>query len=189
MLSKNNKLFDAFNNFFNEKEQYSKKELIEFAKKAYDDNYKNLKKKNDENKEKKPLNAYQLFMREQRIILNKRENERTNGEKKKSTELMKEIAELWKSQKIRIETNKVKEMFVNEELEKEKKDIKNSSDEEEQESTIIQIKNKKKSSSVKSKEIVKKNEEKEKNDIEEQENKLVKNILNIKLKKLENKKE
>ena len=93
------KIMSSFNKFFEENQNYSRKELLEFAKKAYDDNYKKSKKVVDENAEKKPLNSYQLFMKEQRVILNKRENERTDVEKKKSTELMKEIAEMWKLQK------------------------------------------------------------------------------------------
>ena len=99
MPSNSEKIMNSFNTFFEENSTYSRKELLEFAKKAYDDNYKKSKKVVDENAEKKPLNAYQLYMKEQRIILNKRENERTDGEKKKSTELMKEIAEMWKIQK------------------------------------------------------------------------------------------
>jgi len=99
MPNNTEKIMDSFNTFFEENENYSRKELLEFAKKVYDDNCKKTKKVVDENAEKKPLNAYQLFMKEQRVILNKRENERTDGEKKKSTELMKEIAEMWKNQK------------------------------------------------------------------------------------------
>ena len=99
MPSNTEKIMNSFNTFFEENQNYSRKELLEFAKKAYDDNYKKSKKVVDENAVKKPLNAYQLFMKEQRIILNKRENERTDGEKKKSTELMKEIAEMWKNKK------------------------------------------------------------------------------------------
>jgi hypothetical protein len=70
----------------------------------------------DENAEKKPLNSYQLFMKEQRVILNKRENERTDGEKKKSTELMKEIAEMWKLQKTRIEKKEDNKPIENDNL-------------------------------------------------------------------------
>lgn len=103
MPSNTEKIINSFDKFFEENQNYSRKELLEFAKKAYDDNYKKSKKVVDENAVKKPLNAYQLFMKEQRIILNKRENERTDGEKKKSTELMKEIAEMWSNNKIRIE--------------------------------------------------------------------------------------
>lgn len=114
MSSNKNKILECFNKFFESNETYTKKELLEFAKKSYDENYKKSKKVIDENAIKKPLNAYQLFMKEQRVILNKRENEKILGEeKKKSTELMKEIAELWKVQKIRIE--KKEEIEVKEE--------------------------------------------------------------------------
>jgi len=75
-------IISALEKYFEENENYTRKELLEYSKKIYDENY------------KKKLNAYQLFMKEQRVILNNRE-----GEKKKSTELMKEIAELWKQQK------------------------------------------------------------------------------------------
>jgi hypothetical protein len=100
MSSNKDKILECFNKFFESNETYTKKELLEFAKKSYDENYKKSKKVVDENAVKKPLNAYQLFMKEQRAILSKRENEKPDGvEKKKSTELMKEIAEMWKVQK------------------------------------------------------------------------------------------
>ena len=94
MLSDNDKIITSFNNFFDENEKYTRKELLEFANKIYDENF---------NKIKKPLNAYQLFMKEQRAILNIRENEKIDGIKKKSTELLKEIAEMWKQRKNLIE--------------------------------------------------------------------------------------
>jgi hypothetical protein len=98
-MPNNDNIISSFNTFFEANETYTRKEFVEYAKKVYDDNCKKTKKVVDENAVKKPLNAYQLFMKEQRVILNKRENERTDGEKKKSTELMKEIAELWKIHK------------------------------------------------------------------------------------------
>ena len=109
MPSNTDKIMSSFNTFFEENQNCSRKELLEFAKKAYDDNYKKSKKVIDENAEKKPLNAYQLYMKEQRVILNKRENERTDGEKKKSTELMKEIAEMWKIHKEKKEEKPIEE--------------------------------------------------------------------------------
>jgi hypothetical protein len=133
MPNNTEKILNSFNTFFEENENYSRKELLEFSKKVYDDNCKKTKKVVDENAEKKPLNAYQLFMKEQRVILNKRENERTDGEKKKSTELMKEIAEMWKNQKIRIEK---KEMFK-EDNKPNKKELNISNDDEDQEAKII----------------------------------------------------
>ena len=158
MPSNTEKIMSSLNKFFEENQNCSRKELLEFAKKAYDDNYKKSKKVVDENAEKKPLNSYQLYMKEQRVILNKRENERTDGEKKKSTELMKEIAEMWKLQKTRIEKKeddkpikneddklkerelksfiKMKEMFKDDNKPKEK-EIKVENDEEENEAKII----------------------------------------------------
>ncbi len=53
-----------------------------------------------EEKPEKKLNAYQLFMKEQMPILQKRENDKTGGEaKKKPRELMSEISEMWKTKK------------------------------------------------------------------------------------------
>jgi hypothetical protein len=119
------KIMNSFNKFFEENQNYSRKELLEFAKKAYDDNYKKSKKVIDENAEKKPLNSYQIFMKEQRVILNKRENERTDGEKKKSTELMKEIAEMWKLQKTRIEKKEDNKPIENEYDKLKERELKN----------------------------------------------------------------
>lgn len=51
-------------------------------------------------KPEKKLNAYQIFMKEQMPLLQKRENEKAEGEiKKKPKELMSEISEMWKMQK------------------------------------------------------------------------------------------
>lgn len=51
-------------------------------------------------KPKKKLNGYQAFMKEQMPLLQKRENEKKEGEaKKKPKELMSEISEMWKMKK------------------------------------------------------------------------------------------
>jgi organic radical activating enzyme len=51
-------------------------------------------------KPEKKLNAYQAFMKEQMPLLQKRENEKEDGEaKKKPRELMSEISEMWKMKK------------------------------------------------------------------------------------------
>jgi hypothetical protein len=140
MISNTTKIMNGFNTFFESNETYTRKELLEFAKKNYDDNYKKTKKVVDENAIKKPLNAYQLFMKEQRIILNKRESERTDGEKKKSTELMKEIAEMWKIHKANNEIKKdIKEKEDEEEnVEENKKEIKKDSKEKEDEEENVE---------------------------------------------------
>ncbi len=57
-------------------------------------------KEEGEEKPEKKLNAYQVFMKEQMPILQKRENEKGEGEqKKKPRELMTEISEMWKLKK------------------------------------------------------------------------------------------
>ena len=51
-------------------------------------------------KPEKKLNAYHAFMKEQMPLLQKRENEKKEGEaKKKPKELMSEISEMWKMKK------------------------------------------------------------------------------------------
>jgi hypothetical protein len=51
-------------------------------------------------KPEKKLNAYQIFMKEQMPLLQKRENEKGEGKaKKKPRELMSEISEMWKMKK------------------------------------------------------------------------------------------
>ena len=51
-------------------------------------------------KTEKKLNAYQVFMQEQMTILQERENQKGEGEKKKKPrELMTEISEMWKLKK------------------------------------------------------------------------------------------
>lgn len=54
----------------------------------------------EEEKPAKKLNAYQVFMKEQMPLLQKRENDKPEGEPKlKPRELMTEISELWKAKK------------------------------------------------------------------------------------------
>ncbi len=150
-----NNIIKSFENFFNENETYSKKDLLEFAKKTYDENSKDLKKKvskkNNEEKEKKPLNSYQIFMKEQRAILNKRESEKDEGEEKiSSKDLMREIANMWNEKKTTLPplSHKPKEMFVEEVPEKKKvlPPINNDADDE---AVIINTKTSKKTISVK----------------------------------------
>ena len=89
-----NKLFEDKNNTFTKKE-FADTILIA-ARYAYDTYYSNKKtkkNKNTEDKPKKELSKYQLFMKEQMKIL-KEENK-----DKKPNELMKEIAQMWKIKK------------------------------------------------------------------------------------------
>lgn len=154
-LNRMDKIVKSFNNFFEENETYSKKELLEFAKKTYDENSKELKKKsskkNDEEKEKKPLNAYQLFMKEQRAILNKRESEKGEGEEKlNSKDLMREIASMWNERKTALPpiVKKPKEMFV-EEVPETKKVLPPINNDADDEAVVIDTKPPKKTIAVK----------------------------------------
>jgi len=53
-----------------------------------------------EEKPAKKLNAYQVFMKEQMPLLQKRENDKPEGQAKlKPRELMTEISEMWKAKK------------------------------------------------------------------------------------------
>ena len=92
-----NKLFEDKNNTFTKKEFTDS--MITACKYAYDTYYttKKTKKNNkNEDKPKKELSKYQLFMQEQMKILKEQNAD------KKPNELMKEIAEMWKIKK---ETN------------------------------------------------------------------------------------
>ena len=144
-IKNSEKIIEDLSSFFEKNETYTRKEFLEYAKEVYDNNFKKTKKVVDENAEKKPLNAYQLFMKEQRVILKKRENEKNDGsEKMKSTEIFKEIAGMWKLQKSRIEAkpdeNKLEKI---DEEPKEEEKLKISNDEEQNEAKLIEKKSKK----------------------------------------------
>lgn len=150
-IKNSEKIIEDLSSFFEKNETYTRKEFLEYAKEVYDNNFKKTKKVVDENAEKKPLNAYQLFMKEQRVILKKRENEKTDGsEKMKSTEIFKEIAGMWKLQKSRIEAkpdeNKLEKI---DEEPKEEEKLKISNDEEQNEAKLIEKKSKKVSKETK----------------------------------------
>lgn len=150
-IKNSEKIIDDLSSFFEKNETYTRKEFLEYAKEVYDNNFKKTKKVVDENAEKKPLNAYQLFMKEQRVILKKRENEKNDGsEKMKSTEIFKEIAGMWKLQKSRIEAkpdeNKLEKI---DEEPKEEEKLKISNDKEQNEAKLIEKKSKKVSKEAK----------------------------------------
>jgi hypothetical protein len=93
----NNKILSELDVFFkNHEKGYTKKEIIDFIKTTYD----NAK----EVKTKKPLNAYQIFVKEQKAILN------SQSDKKSNKELMTYIRELWKEKKEPKEMKDMKEM-------------------------------------------------------------------------------
>jgi len=151
-IKNSEKIIEDLSTFFEKNETYTRKEFLEYAKEVYDNNFKKMKKVVDENAEKKPLNAYQLFMKEQRVIIKKRENEKSDGsEKMKSTEIFKEIAGMWKLQKSRIEAkadDKVDDKKL-EKIDEEPKELKISNDEEQNEAKVIEKKLKKGSKEVK----------------------------------------
>lgn len=81
------------------KKEVNSDEEGEVIKKGKKGGKKAAKEEGEEKPEKK-LNAYQVFMKEQMPILQKRENEKGEGEqKKKPRELMTEISEMWKLKK------------------------------------------------------------------------------------------
>jgi len=95
-----NSIVNDIKKFFEEKDnKFTKKELSDFlstsAKNAYDENIILKKKinKKDDNKPKKPLTEYQLFMKEQMEIL------KAKNDGKKPNDLMKEIGQMWKLKK------------------------------------------------------------------------------------------
>ena len=89
-----NKLFEDKNNTFTKKE-FTDAILIasKYAYNTYYSTKKTKKNKITEDKPKKELSKYQLFMQEQMKILKEENSD------KKPNELMKEIAQMWKNKK------------------------------------------------------------------------------------------
>jgi len=112
-------IINELNKFFEDNSDgYTRKDLITCIKNAYDNSNtsrkRRNKKKDGEIKEKKPLNAYQLFVKEQMTIL--KNTEEINNHK----ELMKKISELWKkSKEVEKEIKKEVEKEIKKEIEKE----------------------------------------------------------------------
>lgn len=117
-------ILDAIKNYFEKNETYTKKEFIDIIKVIYDNNAKNKKKsrktkEDGEEKEKKPLNDYQIFMKEQRAIINVRESDKDINERLNTREIMKEIAEKWQLKKKGLLEDTKEFLKSNEEEEKE----------------------------------------------------------------------
>ena len=110
-------IINVLNKFFEDNSDgYTRKDLITCIKNAYDNSNtskkRRNKKKDEEIKEKKPLNAYQLFVKEQMTIL--KNTEEINNHK----ELMKKISELWKkSKEVEKEIKKEVEKEIKKEIE------------------------------------------------------------------------
>lgn len=104
-----NNITCEINKFFDSKEnKFTKKEFADFisktAKDTYDSYYCSKKKgskraskkssdDSTEEKPKKPLSEYQIYMKEQMSIL------KSKGDGKKPNDLMKEIGAMWKAKK------------------------------------------------------------------------------------------
>ena len=87
--STNDAILNAIKSFLDNNESFTKKEFLDTMKTIYDNNNKKFKKskKSNDEKEKKPLNAYQEFMKEQRPIINARENSKSEDEVKLNTKI------------------------------------------------------------------------------------------------------
>lgn len=78
----------------------AKAKPVKAAKKPTKKEAKEAAKKDEEEKPKKELNGYQKFVKEHMPTLKARENAKDDGEeKKKASELMKEIGEMWQAAK------------------------------------------------------------------------------------------
>ena len=112
-MSANSKIVEDIKTFLDGNEKCNKKEFVAVCCTAFDDHKtkgkksaaKKTAKKEDklsdeEEKPKKELSGYQKFVKEHMPILKAREDEKGDGEtKKKASELMKEIGELWQAEK------------------------------------------------------------------------------------------
>ncbi len=88
--------------FFEENKSFTKKDLVSFVSKSFDSHKKSVKlNKKDEadDKPKREPTAYQLFVKSTLPSLKAREDAKNEGEEKlKQTELIKEVAKMWKEQ-------------------------------------------------------------------------------------------
>jgi len=113
-MSANAKIVEDIKTFLDGNEKCNKKEFVAACGTAFDDHKtkgkksaakKSVAKKEDksddeEEKPKKELSGYQKFVKEHMPILKAREDGKGDGEtKKKASELMKEIGELWQAEK------------------------------------------------------------------------------------------
>ncbi len=107
MASINELLLNDIKHFFEENESFTKKDLVSFVGKVFDmhkpvaTRKKSLKlgkeKKVDDEKPKRAPTAYQLFVKETLPELKAREDAKGEGEEKlKQTDLIKEVAKMWK---------------------------------------------------------------------------------------------
>ncbi len=109
MTAANNELLlSDIKQFFEENESFTKKDLVSFVSKSFDSHktaaprkksVKQGKKEEGDEKPKRPPTAYQLFVKATLPELKAREDAKGEGEEKlKQTELIKEVAKMWKEQ-------------------------------------------------------------------------------------------
>jgi hypothetical protein len=136
-MSLKTQLLDAITTILNDKTSLnSKKKFIKLVGDEFDKIYNN-------NKKEKKLNSYQLFMKEQMSILNERENNKSDGEiKLKKSELLSEIAKLWKLHKDKSEAE-IKDKSEAEVKEEIKQEVKDKSEAEVKDKSEAEVKKKK----------------------------------------------
>jgi len=106
-MSAKKQLVENIKSFLDHNEKCNKKEFLIACGAAFEEHKtkgkKSVKKEKDDNGDEKPkkeLSGYQKFVKEQMPMLKAREDEKKEGEtKKKASELMKEIGELWQIEK------------------------------------------------------------------------------------------
>ncbi len=136
-MSLKTQLLDAITTILNDKTSLnSKKKFIKLVGDEFDKIY-------NSNKKEKKLNSYQLFMKEQMSILNERENNKSDGEiKLKKSELLSEIAKLWKLHKDKSEAE-VKDKSEAEVKDKNEAEVKDKSEAEVKDKNEAEVKKKK----------------------------------------------
>jgi hypothetical protein len=120
-------LVKSFNKFIEENKSLNKRDLLKIINDVYNNN-------NKENKEKKPLNSYQIFLKENYAII--QEQEKLKGDVKPG-QIMAMVGKLWKEKKEGKEIIKINEITEEKEdtdydEEVEDLDVKEEEDEEEE---------------------------------------------------------
>jgi phage I-like protein len=102
-MANNELLLNEIKQFFEENESFTKKDLVSFVSKSFDSHKlaatRKKSVKEDDEKPKREPTAYQLFVKANLHELKAREDAKGEGEEKlKQTELIKEVAKMWKEQ-------------------------------------------------------------------------------------------
>jgi hypothetical protein len=97
----NDLLFNDFKKFIEENSSFSKKDLVSYISKSFDTNKTLVPHKKLLKLDKRVPTAYQLFMKKHLPELKAREDAKGDDEDKlNNRELFKEVAKLWKEQKV-----------------------------------------------------------------------------------------